>query len=312
MNQNFLDYVRALSKDDKKTLSQKALKTAEEVGELAKVVLPFDGAYATNHRMPQREKILEEACDTVLCALSVAYDLNFSDEEIDQMLQRKAEKWAVQQNKEKGFKFPIPFELHMTVHLDETESLDRFRVVCADIGVKPIILDLQATNGTSVMNDVMTSSKHFGTNGSVLDEMVRIRGALIDANFRCVRSKVETVPWHPAAPQYSEEPMPPNCYFESHIAARLKTDDELRIFRNMCERFELHVSQNVFKRYDDGAFVVMATKRDYNTFRGKFEIKVSAAVHALRQEGLNIEEPITEFAVYDTKVSHDYSWLKAT
>jgi hypothetical protein len=36
MNKNTLDYIRSLSTNDKKTLSQKALKTCEEVGELAK------------------------------------------------------------------------------------------------------------------------------------------------------------------------------------------------------------------------------------------------------------------------------------
>lgn len=39
------DFIKKLSLSDKKTLSQKALKTCEEVGELAKAVLPFDSAH---------------------------------------------------------------------------------------------------------------------------------------------------------------------------------------------------------------------------------------------------------------------------
>lgn len=45
MNKQFFDYLRHLSKQDRKTLSQKALKLFEEGGELARVILPFDGAF---------------------------------------------------------------------------------------------------------------------------------------------------------------------------------------------------------------------------------------------------------------------------
>lgn len=40
MNNKLLEVIIKLSKKDKKNLSQKALKLTEEVGELAKVVLP--------------------------------------------------------------------------------------------------------------------------------------------------------------------------------------------------------------------------------------------------------------------------------
>ena len=60
MNTQLLDYIKKLSLDDKKTLSQKALKVAEESGELAKVVLPFDNAAGTIHRFIEKGRILEE------------------------------------------------------------------------------------------------------------------------------------------------------------------------------------------------------------------------------------------------------------
>ena len=92
MNQQLLNYIQELSKKDKKTLSQKALKVAEESGELAKAVLPFDSAYATRHRFVDKTKILEEVCDTILASISIAYDLDFSHEEIEEMMYTKSQK----------------------------------------------------------------------------------------------------------------------------------------------------------------------------------------------------------------------------
>lgn len=75
MQTQLLDYIKKLSLDDKKTLSQKALKVAEESGELAKVVLPFDNAAGTIHRFIEKGKILEESVDVILTAISIAWML---------------------------------------------------------------------------------------------------------------------------------------------------------------------------------------------------------------------------------------------
>jgi hypothetical protein len=63
----------------------------------------------------------------------------------------------------------------------------------------------------------MTSSKHFGDNRSAYDESLRIVNELKDYGYKVVRSKIESVPWHPAAPRYITGEVIPNCYFESHI-----------------------------------------------------------------------------------------------
>lgn len=317
MHPDFLKYIRALSKQDKKTLSQKALKTVEEVGELARVVLPFDNAYATNHRFVEREKILEEAMDTLLCAISVAYELDFTDEQIDEMLVRKAEKWAMLQSKEKDLKYPLPFEIHVTVSIDghtpkEVDAeLVAFKSSCTHIGVKPIVIDLQSKLGTSIMHDVMTSSKHFGTNTTALHEAKRIANLLTEAQFDVVRTKIETVPWHPAAPKFLSDKMPPNCYFESHVPVTLPNDEELQRFRDVCKNWKgVHVSQNVFKRLENGEFVVMATYRVYDGNNDKFKAEVDSLITMLQTHGgFKTGKAITEFAVYDTKISHDASWL---
>lgn len=97
MEQN--EFIKSLSFNDKKSLSQKCLKLVEEVGELAKVVLPFDSAHGTSHRFVDKEKILEEIADVHLTNFSIAYSLGFSDEDINNMILKKSIKWSSLQSK---------------------------------------------------------------------------------------------------------------------------------------------------------------------------------------------------------------------
>jgi predicted house-cleaning noncanonical NTP pyrophosphatase (MazG superfamily) len=83
------DLIKELTRNDKKTLSGKALKAQEEVGSLAKCVLPYEGGHGTNHRFITDKKILEECVDTFLTVRSIAYSLGFSDEEWDSMVVSK-------------------------------------------------------------------------------------------------------------------------------------------------------------------------------------------------------------------------------
>jgi hypothetical protein len=88
MDQQLLDFIRTLSINDKKTLIGKALKSAEECGELAKAVLPFENAPGTTHRFIEKNKILQECVDLMLTAMSIVYDLGYSDEELFSMMEK--------------------------------------------------------------------------------------------------------------------------------------------------------------------------------------------------------------------------------
>lgn len=311
MNQNLRDYIRHLSKQDRKTFSQKVLKVGEEFGELAKVALPFDNAYATNHRFTERGSVLEEAVDTILCALSVAYDLDFTDDELDEMLVRKAEKWATLQHKEANVKYPLPYEIHVTVSL-EADQIAAFKRDCQTIGVKPIVLDLQTHKGGTAMEDVMTSSKHFGNNKTAYLAAMQVVHALEDRMYKVVRTKIETVPWHPAAPNDGEL-MPPNCYFEAHFPITVKADELALLYEHIdFEAMDLHLSRNVFK-VEDGVATVMATLRMYREIgSGQFQKMVEVTKQLLENVGLTVGKTHTEFSIYDTKVSHDAKWISYT
>jgi len=334
MTKDILAYIRSLSVKDKKTLSQKALKTCEEVGELAKAILPFDSAHGTNHRFVDREKILEEITDVFLTNISIAYSLDFTDGEIEEMIYKKTLKWNELQLKEEKANFPLPFEIHVTVDAIEMRDplmcdsyafdLDQFKLACQDIGVKPIVIDLEI-NGESDIQDVMTSSKHFGDNRSAYEESVRILNRLEDYGFKVVRNKIESVPWHPAAPTVKTgEPIPNGCYFESHIGVIITPDEKENLnefvqgLNDRCTevgRIELSgkvkLSQNFFKRSKDGSkFVNMITYRSNMTKSSEFIEQVDAIKWHLKECGFEFEKVEVEYAVYDTNTTHDLAWIK--
>lgn len=316
MNKQLLDYIQELSKRDKKNLSQKVSKVFEEGGELAKVSLPFDSAYACRHRFVDKNNILEEVVDTMLAAISIAYDLGFSHEDIEEVMEEKAQMWQGLQAKEEAANFPsMPYEIHVTVEKDKEKSqqdfMDLFSKACIGMGVKPIILDLENSEG-DVMNDVMTSSTFYGDNRSVYDEMQRISGSLKKFGYKILREKVESAPWHPGAPVKEGELMPKGCYFESHITVEFDNSDESREELSAATRkINGHLSKNVFKKIEEGKFIVMITIRDYHVGRIEFEGKIKVAVAHLKEGGWAMpKKPIIEFAIYDTKMSHDYLWLK--
>jgi NTP pyrophosphatase (non-canonical NTP hydrolase) len=333
MNKFLDDFIKDLSIKDKKTLSQKGLKLAEEVGELARAILPYDSAPGTNHRFSDREQILEEIVDVYLTNISIAHSLGFTDEEMNDMLNKKSKKWAQLQLKEESATFPLPFEIHITVDLEkllETNfTIDHFREDCKSIEVKPIVLDLEMKEGS--IKDVMTSSKHFGDNRSAYEEANRIANELTSFGYKVVRKKIETVPWHPAAPTFNTgEPIPNGCYFESHIGVVISLEEkpyleglveELNVgFFSPSRGFSrpskielggtCKLSQNFFKKSKDGSkFVNMLTYRDNMTCKEDFERDVELIKFLLNEDKFGFEKVEVEYALYDTNVNHDAKWI---
>ncbi len=321
MNSYLNDFIKDLSIKDKKTLSQKGLKLVEEVGELARVILPYDSAHGTNHRFSDREQILEEIVDVYLTNISIAHSLGFSEDEMNEMLNKKSMKWAELQLKEESAKFPLPFEMHITVN-SETISNDKFKEDCAEIGVKPIVIDLETKSGSII--DVMTSSKHFGDNRSAYEESIRISHELESKGYKVVRRKIETVPWHPAAPRFATgESIPNGCYFESHIGVIIAPDEKERLqefvdgLNSGCTEAGVirlsgtcKLSQNFFKKSKDGSkFVNMLTYRDNMTCKDNFVHDVDGIKWSLEKCGFNFEKVEVEYALYDTNITHDAKWI---
>lgn len=311
LTNKLLEYVRFLSKNDIKTLSQKVTKTAAELGELSEAVLPFDNAYSCRYKFVEKKHILDESVDVILCALSIAYDLGYNDEEIEEMMWKKSKKWHGRQNDEKKVDFNIPYEIHITVA--PTSDKEEFKLACEKLNVKATILDLQDQDNKTIMQDIMTSSIYIGDNKGVLAEIERIKNGLTD--FTIVRSKIETVPFHPSAPQNVKENKPEEetYYFEAHLNVLLPHDIDKILyakFLKLTDSYSIHFSQNLKKVYNDGTRVISLTYRETGTDRADFDFCLGEFKKGLSGLDIKIEDEIVEFAIYDDCVLHDEQWVK--
>lgn len=305
-NKDLSKFVRNLSMKDKKSLSEKALKVSEETGELARVVLPYDNASGTLHRFVDKQKILSEVVDTMLSAISIAHELNFTDEEIEDMIYQKSLKWMGIQSKEEKSTFPLPFEIHITIK--RPDDINMFKTHCHTYQIKPIVLDLQ-NGGRSVMTDIMTSSKHIGNNRTAYLEAERIVKYLTELGYEVLRTKIESVPWHPAAPTDKDDKffMPEDCYFESHIGVIVDSMGVKRL-REISDNHGCHLSKNYFKKVDNDSYIIMVTYRSYTQTYESFLNSVEDIKKDLDKNSYLYEKVIVEFSVYDTKVKHDKEW----
>ena len=98
-----IDWERSikLSLSDQKNPTERALKTAEETGKLAQAVLSVFGAHTCGYKNKTKDHILEEAIDTIQCAISViikAYEEEgFPEERFRELYTEKLNKWYIKQ-----------------------------------------------------------------------------------------------------------------------------------------------------------------------------------------------------------------------
>jgi NTP pyrophosphatase (non-canonical NTP hydrolase) len=309
------EYIKQLSLNDKKSITQKTLKLAEELGELSKIILPFEGAYATNHRIVDTQKILEELVDIHLVNQSIMYSMGFTESEFNDMLIRKSQKWNQLQVKE-DFSLSkselMPYEIHITVNTEDGIDIQKYKEDCVEIGVKPIVLALQDQTATKVMDDVMTSSKLVGNNGEAFNEMMRISKALSNKGYKVIRNKIEASYWHTKAPfrEAGDITMPEGCYFECHFNVEC-TDKKLVELTLIAKDTQCHLSQNAFKINADDTFTIMMTYRSYTQMFEDFNEHLDIIKHYLNTSGFPLEKEIIEFSIYDTRITHDAKWLEA-
>ena len=273
MNSDTLEFIKSLSKNDKKNLTQKTLKLMEESGELAKNVLPYELASGTLHKFVHKDQIMENAVDNILVSLSIIYSLDYSDDEIDEMMNKKSLYWSqLQQNEINLNPEKIPHEIHVTVA--GVDNLEAFKEVCKLCNVKPIVLDLHV-NATDSIKDIMTSSVFFGPSSEAFNQMQKIRNSLFDNGYNVVRGKIEVAPWHPAVPnEINKFKHEDKRYFESHIevyvdntpASETSLED---LYRSM-EGNDVYISKNYFKR-DGDVSTIMLTYRKYDGTLEKFK-----------------------------------------
>ncbi len=94
----------ALSISDKKSPVEKALKTAEETGEMAEAVLSVFGAHACGYKNKSKQDVLEESIDVIQVAISVIAKSfekeGFPEGAFVQMFERKLDRWEEKQRED--------------------------------------------------------------------------------------------------------------------------------------------------------------------------------------------------------------------
>lgn len=302
MTHELIEQIRRLSLKDTKSLSQQGLKLAEECGELAKVILPFENADGTRHRFVDRQALVDGVADVILVALSIAFKMKIHDDKLIAMIQKKAHYW------EKLQSIPsleaYPYEIHITVA--QAPSYEQFVMDCKDIEVKPVVLDLH-TNANGIIKDVMTSSTLVGNNQTVIEEVDRITVELEQRGYRVVRQKVETVPWHPHTAAERTE----YNYFEAHIPVTLMEENQEKLYDLTKRHPGSHLSRNILKKHNDGTYIMMVTIRHNDCDHPTFVTRVNRLKGALAESGFDFgAKDIVEWAIYDNNVSHDADWTE--
>lgn len=188
------------------------------------------------------------------------------------------------------------YEMHVTV---ASADVDAFRCACAAIGVKPILLDLHLSKG-GVMKDLMTSSKFRGSYDEALAHLDGIASGLAGFGFNVVRKKLETTPWNEEAKARYVG------YFESHLPVET-TEEGAETLREVAKQIRAHVSRNAFKAQGE-TMVLMTTIREHGFTAEAFATRVEEAAEALRAAGFTVGKVISEYAAYDTNISHDAAW----
>ena len=91
----------ALSISDQKDPVRKALKTAEETGELAEAVLSYDGAHSCAYKGKSKDDIIKEGVDVIQCAISVIAksfeEEGFPTQKFKDFYEEKLDAWETKQ-----------------------------------------------------------------------------------------------------------------------------------------------------------------------------------------------------------------------
>ena len=92
-----LELIEKLSKQEIKTILERAVKLQEEVGELAQEILVHHKASGSQYKKASEDGIQGECVDVILVALSIFFKSGGSQESLCTLIDKKGAKWAKHQ-----------------------------------------------------------------------------------------------------------------------------------------------------------------------------------------------------------------------
>jgi hypothetical protein len=202
------------------------------------------------------------------------------------------------------------FEAHLTVRADTPERREGFRSLCAEMGVKCVLIKLARGESRS---QPMTASYHRGELAGVLGEVESLHARLWEGGFPVVRVKLEAIVTNAGVPVTDAEAGAwPEGYFEFHAKLRLAADSDIEALRSLCGRHGAHLSRNERKRDQDGETERFVTLRVYRAGRERAVAACEALLADLAAAGLTVVGRQNEFTVYDGRAELDAGWLDGT
>ncbi|OHS98835.1 hypothetical protein TRFO_01915 [Tritrichomonas foetus] len=311
--------ITALVENDTRSLLELANKINTD-SEAFKTMVTAESSASLSKTFSDKEVIADKAVDVFLNSFIAMKKIGLDDGTIDNLIRAKLTNWSGEVHESVA---KYPFEIHITAEIPKDEPyenyIEKFAKTCSDAKVKPIMLDLQSQSNEHVMNDATTSSKIFGTEKEAFHEVERICNCLESYNFHVIRKKIETAIWYEKA---QSKDLENGNYFECHVGLLIPENnytESMNKLSELCKKHSAHLSRNTMKRADSGNIVQMATIRTYESpnpeqvsHRKFFENHIEAFANDLTESGFEYEKLVYEFALYDTRNSHDKAWLDSS
>jgi hypothetical protein len=202
------------------------------------------------------------------------------------------------------------FEAHVTVDTADLGERDRFRAVCAEMGVKCVLIELP--QGVS-RSQPMTSTYHRGELAEVVREVADLASVLAGRGFPVVRVKLEAVSSNEGVPVSDEQArrFPAGNYFEFHVKTALPPGADLAPLRDLCRRHTAHLSSNALKREEDGRTERFITLRVYGAGRQRAETAFDDLLGDLESAGFALSNRLREYTLFDSNITIDAGWIDA-
>jgi hypothetical protein len=200
------------------------------------------------------------------------------------------------------------YEIHITV---SDANPDDFKKTCAEIGVKPIILDVFLK--TSSVEEMMTSSvvKRDSLESALVDAN-EIKNSLVSKGFTVIRTKIESDINHAnIADGTIINSDNDDEYFETHLNVFVKPEDNFDMLYELAKKHDCHLSTNKNKLYPDGSYKIMITHRKYQCNVDTFEKIVTEISNDVEKAGFKVDKIITEYCLYDSNISVDSAWINS-
>ncbi|GGR03706.1 hypothetical protein GCM10008957_15780 [Deinococcus ruber] len=198
------------------------------------------------------------------------------------------------------------FEVHLTTTPITGDALAQYRVVCADLKVKALVIDL----GPAMPVQPMTCLRVTGDFQQAWTAAQQLRQQLEAQGFPCTRLKIEAAPWNTGVPDSDEQAFqePGTRYFEFHARLLLGQETDLAQVQQVCAALGAHLSHNPLKVRADGQHERFVTIRTWGKGRGSVQRQADLLVNRLEAEGWPVTSSVLEYAVYDDHLELDAGW----